>query len=613
MKDAEIVAVHTGKEMLAELGKEEGYALLIVHEDLQDPDAVEALGSLQGSHRGPILFCAKQNHPASFLNNLVRRLKVTAILQHPIDPDELVRRAAIEMAVKVPGIEEVAPQTHGVTPALAAVWRKHESTNLARVATLIEASELGLVELSEENRDTARRAAHQLAGSLGTFGLGQATLLAREAEEILRQGLDVSAAQQSRFAHLATTLELLIADPSARLPDPEEQGAQGSLLIYSEDQSWSGEFTVAARAAGWRVVATADPSGFRKLFALESPSAALVVLGDDEGSALILDLLGRGLPTRMVATVHSLSQVQLPASVTTLVKGEEFGPLIEALSQPAPTMGADLPTARILAVDDDPVVLETLAALLRGLNVELFPLEDPLQFWDKLEEVKPDILILDVDLPILGGIELCRAVRSDPAYACVPVLFLSAYNDAETVHRVFQAGGDDYIYKPVVGPELVTRVMNRLQRARAFEKAVVASLEEQEVRPVAEREGQRLDLALVVSDEVLAEWLVTQAHDLGRSVKRVQGSGESVLKELTGPLEHRARVLILEDADGLDFLRMLEAVGVPVHSRVWLLGELEHQEILVAYNSGASGYMPLGLPEARLRRWLEQTLADTSL
>ncbi|HEY9707056.1 MAG TPA: response regulator, partial [Oculatellaceae cyanobacterium] len=95
---------------------------------------------------------------------------------------------------------------------------------------------------------------------------------------------------------------------------------------------------------------------------------------------------------------------------------------------------------------------------------------NPQQFWETLEQTVPDLLILDVAMPELSGIDLCQVVRNDLRWSELPILFMSARTDAETVHRVFSAGADDYVNKPIVGPELVARVLNRLERSQIRKK-----------------------------------------------------------------------------------------------------------------------------------------------
>jgi diguanylate cyclase (GGDEF)-like protein len=120
----------------------------------------------------------------------------------------------------------------------------------------------------------------------------------------------------------------------------------------------------------------------------------------------------------------------------------------------------------VLAVDDDPQVLAVLRAMMEPAGLRVTTLEDPRRFWEVLEESGPDLLILDVDMPHLNGVELCRTVHTDPRWVGLPVLFLTAHRDPATIQALFTAGADDYVTKPVVGPELTTRIANRLERTR---------------------------------------------------------------------------------------------------------------------------------------------------
>ncbi|MDX2098431.1 MAG: response regulator, partial [Leptolyngbyaceae cyanobacterium bins.59] len=120
----------------------------------------------------------------------------------------------------------------------------------------------------------------------------------------------------------------------------------------------------------------------------------------------------------------------------------------------------------LLVVDDDSTVLGTLRDFLQPWGFHLTTLEDPRQFWTTLEAVLPDLLVMDINMPHVDGIELCQVVRNDPQWNWLPILFLTAQSDATTIQRVFAAGADDYIIKPIAGPELVTRIHNRLERTK---------------------------------------------------------------------------------------------------------------------------------------------------
>ena len=123
-------------------------------------------------------------------------------------------------------------------------------------------------------------------------------------------------------------------------------------------------------------------------------------------------------------------------------------------------------TTKILVVDYDPIFISTLRPLLKPWGIKFTSLENSQRFWEVLESVEPDLLILDVEMPEISGIELCQAVRTEQKWQSLPILFLTSHRDEKTIGKVFAAGADDYLTKPVMGAELLTRINNRLERNR---------------------------------------------------------------------------------------------------------------------------------------------------
>jgi DNA-binding response OmpR family regulator len=124
----------------------------------------------------------------------------------------------------------------------------------------------------------------------------------------------------------------------------------------------------------------------------------------------------------------------------------------------------------ILAVDDDPDVLETLSRVLQRENFEVTLLNSGHKALAYLETRKPDLLMLDIMMPEMDGISLCRHVRRDPRFISLPVLFLTAKGSTDDVVEGLDAGADDYIIKPFELAELRARVYALLRRgARAKE------------------------------------------------------------------------------------------------------------------------------------------------
>ncbi len=94
----------------------------------------------------------------------------------------------------------------------------------------------------------------------------------------------------------------------------------------------------------------------------------------------------------------------------------------------------------------------------------------------------PDLLILDIEMPGFSGLELCQVVRNDPKWENLPILFLTAHQETETIIQAFAAGGDDYIRKPILEPELIARVLNRLEPEQVRRQQFASTLIQQPSR-----------------------------------------------------------------------------------------------------------------------------------
>ncbi len=122
--------------------------------------------------------------------------------------------------------------------------------------------------------------------------------------------------------------------------------------------------------------------------------------------------------------------------------------------------------ARILILDDDAVVIENLTQVLQPWGFEVIALPVASDLMTALQIHQPDLLILEVCMGEVSGLALCQTLRNTVQWSDLPVLFLTDSRDPELTHRVFAAGADDFVRKPVIGPELITRLLNRLERSR---------------------------------------------------------------------------------------------------------------------------------------------------
>ncbi len=118
--------------------------------------------------------------------------------------------------------------------------------------------------------------------------------------------------------------------------------------------------------------------------------------------------------------------------------------------------------ARVLVVDDDPALAEMLTIVLRGEGFETAVVGDGAKALPALRELKPDLVLLDLMLPGINGLDVCKAIRAESS---LPIVMLTAKTDTVDVVLGLESGADDYIVKPFKPKELVARVRARLRRS----------------------------------------------------------------------------------------------------------------------------------------------------
>ena len=446
-------------------------SVIVVDHDSHTVDGPELIGDIATvqDRRARLVACLARGAGDDVPAQLVGGLGVDQIVFHPLDPEELARSVARLIGLPLP---EEAVQADGSDPMAAAVsriWTRHRQQNIERIATLEEAI-MAMLEgsLDADLRAQAEREAHRLAGSLGTFGLNNATTLARRIEVALGPR---SEAEELDPISLSESVEELRreVERGPRMVQEEEQ--EGAIVVVSDDERLTESLLVEASRRGLPLDVRADPDLGGDDDLVLGAAAVVLDLGDraEDRLALLERLAGRApvVPVIVVAESDSLDDrvaVSRRGARGFLARSASASRIVEAASNLVSPPGAS--RTSVLAVDDDPQVLDVLEAMLRRNGIAVTGLCDPLAFWEALERTAPDALILDEDMPHLTGIELCRVVRADPRWAGLPVLFLTAHRDRDTVRRVFEAGADDFVAKPVIGPELLARLDNRLERTR---------------------------------------------------------------------------------------------------------------------------------------------------
>lgn len=373
---------------------------------------------------------------------------------------------------------------------LTEIWNRHYHQMTDRVATIDRAiTALSQQDLSPELRKRAWQDAHTLAGALGTFGLPLGSQLAKQIELRLDAQTDLTTADvlelQSEIVQLQREIDRKVVTAAP---------AQNSSLSPATTSSWL--LTITQEPDVARALRSVAESKFEIVSAselvstqLERAPAAIVLDLDcfpqiaDGLSALSeldrdyphLPVLVLSQPDRTIdletedniaaeAALRLRQRIEVARRGARLFISKPLPPqqILQAVDRILQQARARQP--KVTIVDDDPVLLEGVQALLSLQGMTVTTLSEPSRFWETLEASSPDLLILDLDMPLHDGIELCRAVRTDPQWSRLPILFLTAHSAAIASDRVFAAGADDFVTKPVVDSTLVTRIVNRLER-----------------------------------------------------------------------------------------------------------------------------------------------------
>ncbi|MEL6779793.1 MAG: response regulator, partial [Cyanobacteria bacterium J06597_16] len=170
--------------------------------------------------------------------------------------------------------------------------------------------------------------------------------------------------------------------------------------------------------------------------------------------------------------------------------GDRTAPPLQILESVLTVLQASAGDVKVAIVDDDPQMLDLLKASLQPWGFVIRTFESALELWQWLTNsgltsgeassvslasnltpadltmpaatVKVDILVLDVEMPEMGGIELCQVIRADARFQSMPVLFLTAHQEDALRLEAFQAGANDFIDKAVAPRELAVRLRNQL-------------------------------------------------------------------------------------------------------------------------------------------------------
>lgn len=137
----------------------------------------------------------------------------------------------------------------------------------------------------------------------------------------------------------------------------------------------------------------------------------------------------------------------------------------------------------VFIVDDDSSIVRTIDLFLKRAGFRTSSAGDVAEALRGIRAGHPDLVLLDVNLPDGSGFDVCRTLHNEASAFTTPILFISADEDTSTKVKGFEAGGVDYITKPIVGAEVIARVRTHLRLKRAYER--LAELQAERVERLA--------------------------------------------------------------------------------------------------------------------------------
>jgi len=197
------------------------------------------------------------------------------------------------------------------------------------------------------------------------------------------------------------------------------------------------------------------------------------------------------------------------------------------------------PSALVLVVDDEVRNIQVVGSLLLRHGHEVIASTSGADALDKLENVHPDLILLDVMMPGMTGFELCRKLRENPVTRDIPVLFLSAAADKNFVVEALAAGAVDYITKPFHGPELISRVELHAGRRKTLLQLATAISEKNQLLEVVAH-----DLKNPLSGIQFAASILSENSDLPEKsrvelIRSIQESADRAFEIVSGLLDTR--------------------------------------------------------------------------
>lgn len=339
---------------------------------------------------------------------------------------------------------------------------------------VLELAAIALIEGSPppERLKSGFLGARSLEQLLTSRGLFEGARMARAVGQALDGENVLFPPQILQVCELVVALDNAIDQLAKPTAVPTADAAGGPVvMVVSRDRGLAVRLKGTEGAEEFQALAVDFPGTAGDLLAGGTPTAAVLDLhaggGIERGLLLLDELTNHMPPIPVLVLLHQDAMAQRlevarRGARAILDVASSAQAIADAVRDVLHVVRASAP--KVLAVDGDPQMMGLVGSLLDSRGLDVTTLGDSSRFWDLFNQGAPDLVLLGAEVTPVSGLELCREIREDPFWRLIPVVMLTADNSAPAIERVFAAGADDFVAKPVVGPELLTRVSNRLER-----------------------------------------------------------------------------------------------------------------------------------------------------
>lgn len=477
------VLAERGREGLAKLDDSIDY--VIVDGLLPDLNGIKVTEEIRSrGNNVPIVFVSSFWKDFKTFDLLTREYGVASVVHKPVQPDVLrtVLQNVFPLATSTGATEPATPSAENLDPLEQ--LRREYAAKLPELAGALRAALAYAYNNKKDKRalEQARIQAHTLAGTAGSYGFVEVGLSAKALENIL---VAIAGAPKNtnpedpdgvfRWREANEWLKKLkteVAKANVPARAPAKGLKQESILVASSDAGVVQACRRWAEQHDYGVIEVLATESLRDAVGVGGTGVAMAVvdIADNESDVLDCMLVPCKERTRRIPLIglvrgksHDVAGRALFLGADQIIYGqatpEKLARAFEAVLAENERNKAD-----ILIVDDDPDFLAMLAAMMPHDQVSVRTSTNAFDAVQQLEATPPDVLVMDVMLPKLSGLDICQYVRSTEWGRELPVLFLSARADTETRIAAYSAGADDYILKPVLQEELRVRLEARLSK-----------------------------------------------------------------------------------------------------------------------------------------------------